>query len=125
LTPAERHHRLFKKGATCAVVSPDGQAIYAGSGFGEIEAIGLNDLQRSATTFLPARVPVTALAATRDGKTLLVGTGNGRVFRYSSALEKMDDGRTHATSVLSLLSSGDGSSYRTGTAEGIFLEERE
>jgi WD40 repeat protein len=68
---------------------------------------------------MPLKSAITALAITPDRKFLLVGTAGGMVYRYSSSLHPIGDGRKYPLPIAALRPLGDGTIYQIGTSEGL------
>ena len=119
LQPVSDSQQLIGANINCLIVSPDGRTLYTGSDSGELRSIPLSRSRAAAVEQMPLKSAITALAITPDRKFLLVGTAGGMVYRYSSSLHPIGDGRKYPLPIAALRPLGDGTIYQIGTSEGL------
>ena len=84
-----------------------------------LQKVSLRDSNQNRTTQLPGKSFVAALSLTANGNTLLVGTSNGMVMRFSLLLDPLGEGSEHRAPITALLAAADGQTYRVGTPDSI------
>jgi WD40 repeat protein len=120
LTPAPGAQRVVATHAVCLDVSVDGSTVYVGALNGRLHSVHLADPTRTRSVQTKIADQITALATSPDGKGLLVGTGGGRVLRFSTSLVQENE-RAWGAPVTAVAPHCPVGGYTVGFDNGLFV----
>jgi WD40 repeat protein len=124
LAPAPPRGGIIAGRVLSADLSPDGNTLYAGTTDGRLHVVRLDDPVRGDSITVEVGGRVTAVAVTSAGKELLVGTGDGRVFRYTSAGGDRRLETTRNGPVAAIVPGSPPQGYSVFTADGSVFTSR-